>query len=105
MRVPDAFPSIFDGQPSYMTKQLPPKRKEPSERNEEIQKRQKILTIHLQEEDKILQYEDIKLNLERKIKYIEKAYTFFQKTQFVFLKLMHVVKYPLSHILSKSVRI
>jgi hypothetical protein len=33
---PDAFPSIFEGQPYYMTKQLPPKRKEPSERNEEI---------------------------------------------------------------------
>lgn len=56
----DAIPTIFKNQPSYFTKTLPPIRKDPSTRQEEITKRKEEKELQTQSSDTINSVEDIK---------------------------------------------
>lgn len=57
---PEAFPSIFDNQPAYLTSHLPPPRRDPNSRKQEIKKRQEERDRQVQQLDTILSLNDVK---------------------------------------------
>lgn len=62
-----ACPTIFPGQPSYMSKHLPKKRKAPDDRMEAMLKRDEETFQKMLEEDNIKDYADFKLKVEAKV--------------------------------------
>lgn len=64
----DAYPTIFEDQPSYMTTTLPPKRKSPTLRHLEQVKRKKNEEERKKEADRISGFEDLKNKIIENIK-------------------------------------
>jgi hypothetical protein len=66
----DAYPTIFANQPAYMSQMLPPKRKDPRVREEEIALRLEHALEEINLADTINSFEDLKLNITNKfVKY------------------------------------
>lgn len=62
-----AYPTIFSGQPAYLSKSLPQKRKAPEERREEGLQRDEAEFQKFLEDDKIKDYDDFKSNIKNRI--------------------------------------
>lgn len=67
----DAYPTIFENQPSYMTTSLPPKRKPPILRHLQQEKRKKIEEERNKEADRISGFEDLKNRVSEQTKPFE----------------------------------
>lgn len=63
----DAFPTIFENQPSYMSTVLPPKRKAPSVRHAEYKIRRENEEEAKKKLDEIINFEELSSNISKKI--------------------------------------
>lgn len=64
----DAFPTYFENVPAYLSKDLPPPRKDPAKRREEVKALQEEKKRAHEQEDSIKDFNELKCNLGKKCK-------------------------------------
>lgn len=82
----DAFPTIFENLPSYLSRELPPPRKDPAKRKDEIQCREKEKKLLEEVQNTITGFTDLRGNWDKKFK-CDDTYTKFYNNSVIIFKI------------------